>query len=57
MQDIFKFEQDGVDSEGKAYGRIVSTGVRPLFMDRLIAHGAHIDPDIFQPRDLVADME
>ena len=57
MQDIFKFEQDGVDSEGKAYGRIVSTGVRPLFMDRLIAHGAKIDPSIFQPRDLVADFE
>jgi pilus assembly protein CpaF len=57
MQDIFKFEQDGVDAEGKAYGRIVSTGVRPLFMDRLIAHGASIDPEIFQPRDLVSDME
>ncbi len=57
MQDIFKFEQDGVDAEGKAYGRIVSTGVRPLFMDRLIAHGAKIDPSIFQPRDLVADFE
>ena len=55
MQDLFKFEQDGVDAEGKAYGRIVSTGVRPLFMDRLISHGAKVDPDMFQPRDLVSD--
>jgi pilus assembly protein CpaF len=57
MQDIFRFEQDGVDAEGRAHGRIVATGVRPLFMDRLIAHGAKIDPDMFQPRVLVADYE
>ena len=57
MQDIFRFEQDGVDAEGKAYGRIVSTGVRPLFMDRLISHGAKVDPELFQPRNLVVDYE
>jgi len=55
MQDIFRFEQDGVDTEGKAYGRIVATGVRPLFMDRLVAHGCAVDNSIFQPRDLVSD--
>jgi pilus assembly protein CpaF len=55
MQDIFKFEQDGVDAEGSAYGRIVSTGVRPLFMDRLIANGAEIDVELFTPRALVSD--
>jgi pilus assembly protein CpaF len=55
MQDIFRFEQDGVDSKGAAYGRIVATGVRPLFMDRLIAAGARIDPQMFAPRELVAD--
>ncbi len=57
MQDIFRFEQDGVDENGKAHGRIVATGVRPLFMDRLIAHGARISPEMFQPRDLVSDLE
>jgi len=55
MQDIFKFEQDGVDSEGRAYGRFVATGVRPLFMDRLIANGAEIDGELFSPRDLLSD--
>lgn len=55
MQDIFKFEQDGVDANGKAYGRIVATGVRPLFVDRLLAHGAQIDPDLFRPRVLLED--
>lgn len=55
MQDIFKFEQDGVSPEGKAYGRLVSTGVRPQFLDRLKSHGCHIDSDWFTPRDLVVD--
>jgi pilus assembly protein CpaF len=55
MQDIFKFEQDGVDTEGRAYGRIVCTGVRPLFLDRLVAAGARVDPQMFTPRDLITD--
>jgi pilus assembly protein CpaF len=55
MQEIFKFEQDGVGPGGKAHGRIVSTGVRPNFLDRLRSAGALIDNDWFQPRDLVAD--
>lgn len=57
MQDIFRFEQDGIDADGKAYGRIVSTGVRPLFMDRLLSHGCKIEPSVFQERNLVADFE
>jgi pilus assembly protein CpaF len=55
MQDLFKFEQDGVDAQGRAYGRVVCTGVRPLFMDRLSAHGAQIAPEMFAPRDLLSD--
>ena len=55
MQDIFKFEQDGVDADGRAFGRIASTGVRPLFMDRLLAAGARVDPEMFAPRDVVTD--
>jgi pilus assembly protein CpaF len=55
MQDVFRFEQDGVDRDGRAYGRIVSTGVRPLFMDRVLAHRAKIDNAIFQPRTLCED--
>ena len=55
MQDIFKFEQDGVNGEGKAHGRIVATGVRPQFMDRLKSAGTVVDPSWFEPRDLVVD--
>ncbi len=57
MQDVFKFEQDGINSEGKAFGRIVSTGVRPSFLDRLKAHGCHIDTNWFSPRTLISDVE
>ncbi len=55
MQDIFKFEQDGVSTEGKAFGRLTSTGVRPGFLDRLKAAGAVIDHEWFVARDLVVD--
>ncbi len=55
MQDIFKFEQDGVSSNGKAYGRLISTGVRPGFVERLKSAGALIDNDWFAARDLIVD--
>lgn len=57
MQDIFRFEQQGVDADGKAYGQIVSTGVRPSFIERLEAHGARVDTSIFRPQSLCADFE
>lgn len=55
MQDIFRFEPDGIDPEGKAHGRIVSTGVRPQFMDRLDAHGCPVTQELFSPRNLMSD--
>jgi len=57
MQDIFRFEQDGVNTAGQAHGRIVSTGVRPGFVDRLRAAGAEVNPEWFVPRVLIADEE
>src|SRR5262245_10660611 len=56
MQCSFRFEQDGIDAEGRAFGRIVATGVRPLFMERLQAHGCKVSPKMFEPRDLISDM-
>jgi pilus assembly protein CpaF len=55
MQDIFKFEQDGVNSAGKAFGRVVATGVRPQFVERLVSAGTEVDPQWFEPRDLMTD--
>ena len=55
MQDIFKFEPLGTTSEGKVYGQFIATGLRPGFLDRLKAHGAKVDPTIFERRVLSTD--
>jgi pilus assembly protein CpaF len=55
MQDIFKFEQLGVSSSGKAYGQIVATGLRPGFLERIRSSGVNLNPDMFERRVLVKD--
>ena len=55
MQDIFKFEQLGVSSDGKAHGQLVATGLRPGFLDRLQASGCNLDTSMFERRVLVKD--
>ncbi|NUQ44561.1 MAG: CpaF family protein [Phycisphaerae bacterium] len=57
MQEIFKFEQLGVDGAGKAYGHHLATGLRPSFLDRLRAHGEDVDPSIFERRVLMSDVD
>ncbi len=52
-QDIFRFEQDGVDENGRAYGRFVATGIRPTFMARLEARGIKLPPTIFRQRTMM----
>ena len=52
MQDIFKFHQDGIDSDGRAYGHFESTGVRPATMPRLEAAGVRLPQNLFAARNL-----
>ncbi|MGM7703357.1 CpaF family protein [Pseudalkalibacillus sp. Hm43] len=47
LQDIFEYEQEGVDAEGKIRGRLVPTGVRPKFYDLLERSGLDIPPSVF----------
>jgi pilus assembly protein CpaF len=47
LQDIFSFKQEGLNSEGKIIGRLVPTGVRPKFYERLEASGIHIPASVF----------
>jgi len=56
MSDIFKFNQTGVDGEGKILGAIKPTGIRPLFGPRLEAAGFKLGADIFgaTPADFLA---
>ena len=52
MQDIFKFVQDGIGEDGKAFGHFVSTGVRPAFMERFEAAGIRLPGNLFTERVL-----
>jgi pilus assembly protein CpaF len=47
MQDIFTFDQTGVESDGRVIGRLRPTGIRPRCMDRLQAHGFTMSVDAF----------
>ena len=42
MQDIFKYEQEGVDERGRAVGHFMATGIRPTFMTRLESSGVRL---------------
>lgn len=47
LQEIFTFEQKGLDQNGNLKGRFRATGVRPKFMDRFAARGVTIPVDLF----------
>ena len=48
MQDIFRFEQDGYDAEGKLQGRFVATGQVPEFYEQMRKRGLNVDMSIFE---------
>jgi len=50
LQDIYRFVQEGVDEQGKAYGYFEATGVRPSFMNRLEAAGVRLPASAFRQR-------
>lgn len=52
LQDIFKFEQTGIDEDGRATGEFVSTGVRPHCMEALEAAGVRLPANLFSARTL-----
>lgn len=47
LTDIFKFEQTGLDADGKVLGEVKPTGMRPLFSPRLEAAGFKLKPETF----------
>jgi len=49
MQEIYRFEQRGVDAQGKVLGHFSATGVRPRFADRLKLFGVPVADDAFDP--------
>jgi len=50
MQDIFFFEKQGLDSEGKIIGQFRASGVRPKFLELIHTAGIHLPSEIFANR-------
>ncbi|MEN9420187.1 MAG: hypothetical protein RI988_3808 [Pseudomonadota bacterium] len=49
MQELFVFEQTGVDANGQVIGRHRATGVRPQFQARLLAWGEQLPDNLYEP--------
>ncbi len=49
FQEIFRFQQTGVSSEGIVIGQFVATGHEPTFMHEFKVKGIEISPEIFSP--------
>ena len=47
MQDLFVFERQGFDENGRVKGRFKPTGIRPKFTEKLFAAGIRLPADMF----------
>jgi pilus assembly protein CpaF len=52
MQEIFSFEREGIDENGKVRGQFRPSGIRPHFATRLQAHGINLPATLFSDRPL-----
>jgi pilus assembly protein CpaF len=50
LQDIFSFEQNGVDENGCAKGQFICHGIRPKSCERIEARGTRLPVDMFARR-------
>jgi pilus assembly protein CpaF len=50
LQDLFLYDfHAGLDAHGRHLGRLQGTGLRPMFLDRLIDRGVQVPAGIFAP--------
>jgi pilus assembly protein CpaF len=47
MQDLFRYEQTGVDTDGRVLGELRTTGIRPKFSEKFEVSGIHLPLDLF----------
>jgi pilus assembly protein CpaF len=47
MQEIFRYEQGGMDTEGRMVGEFRPTGIRPQFADKFAMAGIQLPHDVF----------
>jgi pilus assembly protein CpaF len=50
MQDIFVFERQGIDENGKVRGQFRASGIQPQFAERLATTGCRLRPALFESR-------
>ncbi|MDZ5783467.1 CpaF family protein [Marinococcus luteus] len=50
LQEIFTFQQESVDENGKIIGKLVPTGVRPQFYEQMEHDGIYLPPSLFSER-------
>ncbi len=46
-QDLYVYEQTGIDEGGRVQGYFTGTGIRPRFMEQLARRGISLPPDVF----------
>ena len=49
LQEIFSFEQTGIDAEGHVKGKFSAKGIRPKFIEKFKALGISVPRDLFDP--------
>lgn len=49
MQEIFRFRRTGTGGNNEVLGHFEATGVRPRFLEDLVAIGVHVAGEIFEP--------
>src|SRR5215216_218225 len=49
MQEIFRFRQSGISADGQVLGKFEATGIRPKFIEQVMAHGVTLSADLFRP--------
>jgi pilus assembly protein CpaF len=55
MQDIYRYDKEGVDENGRVYGKFLATGIRPVFMSRLESAGVRLPSSAFRERVMLED--
>jgi len=48
LGEIYRFQQDGFDADGKVRGRFTATGYIPVFLEKLQERGTKIDFSLFE---------
>jgi pilus assembly protein CpaF len=48
LQDIFRFEQEGIDEHGRIIGRLEATGLRPSFVEGFAQAGISLPEGLFK---------